>query len=145
MSQQEEHAVKYNENILKSVEKMKKKSVFYSNMSTGSKIYNAVTGNEYPFLSGTRNELMLWKVIAADKSQVLYYDSPDEWLSHRKKTMRYDNDDLKSTRNVVLWYQPSEEDIISMKANGKKNIPKYLPKVNPVYKSEWEYRRASVM
>lgn len=145
MSQQEEHAVKYNKNILKSVEKMKKKNIFYSNMGTGSKIYNAVTGNEYPFLSGSKSELMLWKVIAADKSQVLYYDSPDEWLKHRKKTMRYDNDDLKSTRNIVLWYQPSEEDVISMKANGKKNIPKYLPKVNPVYKSEWEYRKSSVM
>jgi hypothetical protein len=140
----EDHATRYNNEILKNLDKMKRKNNFYSNLNTGSKIFNAVTGVEYPFLSGSRFELQLWKVICADKSSVLYYDSPEEWLRHKKKTLRYDSEDLKSTKNIVLWYEPSEEDVISMKANGKKKIPKYLPKVNPEYRLQWEQRKTSI-
>lgn len=138
-------AVKYNENILKSLEKIKKKSLFYSSLTGGSKIVNAITGAEYPFLSGSKYEYALWKVIVADNGKVLYYDSPEEWLRHKKKNMRYDSDDLKSTTNLVLWYEPSKEDIISMKANGKKKIPKYVAKINPVYKEQWESRKRAVL
>lgn len=141
MAEVNDAAVKYNEHLLKSVEKMKEKNNYYSSMTSGSKIYNATTGTEYGFLSGSRGENTLWKIIVADKGLALYYDSPEEWLRHKKKQFRYEVDDLKSKDNVVLWYEPSEEEVISMKANGKKKVPKYLPKINPAVKSAWEYRR----
>lgn len=145
MEDSRDTAAEYNQNLLKATEKLKNKNTYYSSLVGGSKIYNAITGVVYPFLSGSKYENALWKVICADKAQVLYYDSPEEWLRHKKKTFRYDSHDLQSTDNVVLWYEPSEEDIISMKANGKKKIPKYIPKVNPLVKTSWEKRRQSVL
>ena len=145
MEDSRDTAAEYNQKLLKATEKLKNKNTYYSSLVGGSKVYNAITGVVYPFLSGSKYENALWKVIAADKSQVLYYDSPEEWLRHKKKMFRYDNHDLQSNENVVLWYEPSEEDIISMKANGKKKIPKYIPKINPSVKSVWEKRRQSVL
>ena len=137
-------AVRYNEEVLKKIEKLKTKNVHYSSMVAGSKIYNAVTGYAYPFLSGSRQENALWKVINGDKSLAAYYDSPEEWLNHRKKYFRFDNEDLHSKTNVVLWYQPSDEEVFHMKENGKKKVPKYLPKINQAVRAEWMDRASRV-
>jgi hypothetical protein len=145
MESSQDAAERYNEGLKKSVEKLKNKNMFYSSMASGSKIFNAITGVAYPFLSGSRQECMLWKVVVAEKNLVLYYDGPEEWLQHKKKYFKYDSYDLQTRDNVIVWHEPSEEEVISMKANGKKKVPKYIPKINPMHRQTWESRRQLIL
>jgi len=137
-------ALAYNERLLKDVEKLKNRSCYYTNLSNGSRIYNASTGIQYNFLVGSKYEKLLWKVICSDRELALYYDSPEEWVRHRKKLLRFDKDDLDNKENVILWVEPSEEEVYSMKEKGKKKIPKYVPTINPKHKEVWEARSKSL-
>lgn len=60
----------------------------YGSGQHGSRIRNAVTGHRYPYLVGSPDEALLFKVTDATgrnrrkESLVLYYDSPEQFENH---------------------------------------------------------------
>ena len=81
------------------------KRVYYPSNKLGCRVVNAVTGDTYPWKSGTIDSLRLFRVVDStgkcdnqgyyDRKgnhsesfnkdpNILYYDGPNEYMSHRK-------------------------------------------------------------
>jgi hypothetical protein len=77
----------------------------YGSGPNGSRIRNAVTGQYYPYLVGSVNEDLLFKVVDASgrncrqEPLILFYDSPEQYENHKFVTL---NQQLKEQ-----WYQKS--------------------------------------
>lgn len=60
----------------------------YSSGDVGTRVYNAITGNSYPFTVGSKQESKLFKVTDAYGNRdvrtprMLYYNNPEEYEKH---------------------------------------------------------------
>lgn len=65
----------------------------YGSGDTGTKIRNAVTGSKTPYLVGSSNEDLFFKVVDATgnggrkDSLILFYDSPEQYENHQFITL----------------------------------------------------------
>ena len=96
--------------------KKTKKRKFYTT-KRNSKIVNAVTGMEYPWVQGTLDEKRLYKVIDSTvyydedgfirsrksntnkNPNLLYFDSPEQYLTHMKIKV-----DQKKKYEIIKWH-----------------------------------------
>ncbi|MDA9216554.1 hypothetical protein N9O88_01880 [bacterium] len=94
-----------------------KKRKFYTT-KRNSKIVNAVTGMEYPWVQGSLNEKRLYKVIDStvyydeegffrsrkshinNNSNLLYFDSPEQYLTYMKV-----NVDQNKKHEIIQWHE----------------------------------------
>tara|TARA_Y100000389_G_C17317440_1_gene441246 strand:- start:235 stop:699 length:465 start_codon:yes stop_codon:yes gene_type:complete len=81
------------------------KRMYYPSNVNNTNIVNAITGNKYPWLKGTIDELRLFRVVDSSgrcdnygfydrrgnhgesfnkEPNILYYDGPNEYMKHRK-------------------------------------------------------------
>tara|TARA_B100000902_G_scaffold376126_1_gene406830 strand:- start:243 stop:788 length:546 start_codon:yes stop_codon:yes gene_type:complete len=101
------------------------RSVYYTSNMPDSYIKNAFSGHIYPYKVGSFDSLQLYKVMdstgTVDKdgvklsktkrpngsSNILYYDSPEEYMRHRR--IKLDSDKINSWKNKVTRLFPKGE------------------------------------
>jgi len=131
---------------------------------SGRHIYNAETGVPTEHYVGTSDEHLYWKVSGASHrgemgdSNVFFYDSPEQYLRHRFRAMKYfrPNENIRRWENrremvkdsdsMILWSLVTKtgekaDDFIDSKKSGIMMVPR----VNPVYVTRWHAKRSEYL
>lgn len=136
----------------------------YPSNYSGRRIYNAETGIPTEHYVGSSDELLYWKVADASRrnetgdSDVFFYDSPEQYLRHRYRAMKYfrPNENVrrwehrremvKDSDSMILWSlvtrtgEKAEEFIDS-----KKTGIMMVPRINPAYVTRWQTRKSQYL
>jgi hypothetical protein len=87
----------------------------YGSGQQGSKIRNAVTGQRYPYLVGSSNEDLFFKVSDASARNkrkdtlILFYDSPEQYENHHFTTIsqdiknRWQEKNMDARRSLLVY------------------------------------------
>jgi hypothetical protein len=133
----------------------------------GRYIVNAETGIATPHHVGSIYENMYFKVADASRrnetgdSDVLFYDSPDQYVRHRFKRIRYYKpdesqfgrarkeemlDDTATGNGVVHWtlMTAGGEDGSEFRLTKKRDVY-MVPKLNQKFASDWYAKKAEFM
>lgn len=140
-----------------------RKRGYPSNIS-GRMIYNAETGVPTKHYVGSRDELLYWKVADASRrnetgdSDVFFYDSPEQYVRHRYKPMKYYRPDenvrrwesrrqmVRDSESMVLWSLVTRtgEDAQEF-IDSKKTGILMVPRINPSCLSMWQSRKTKYL
>ena len=136
----------------------------YPSNVNGRRIYNAETGIPTEHYVGSRDELLYWKVADASRrnetgdSDVFFYDSPEQYVRHRYKPMKYfrPNENVKrwesrremvrDRESMVLWSLVTRtgEDAQEF-IDSKKTGILMVPRINPSCVSRWQNRKSEYL
>jgi hypothetical protein len=136
----------------------------YPSNVSGRRIINAETGVPTDHFVGSRDELLYWKVADGSRrndtgdSDVFFYDSPEQYVRHRFRPMKYyrpnenvrrweaRRDMVRDSESMVLWSLVTRtgenaEEFIDSKKTGILMVPR----INPACVSGWQVTKSNYM
>lgn len=136
----------------------------YPSNISGHRIFNAETGSPTDHYVGSKDEMLYWKVADASRrnetgdSDVFFYDSPDQYVRHRYKPMKYfrPNENVKrwerrremvrDNDSMVLWSLVTRtgEDAQEF-IDSKKTGILMVPRINPTCVSRWQNNKSEYL
>jgi len=136
----------------------------YPSNISGRRIYNAETGIPTEHFVGSRDEKLYWKVADASRrnetgdSDVFFYDSPEQYVRHRYRPMKYfrPNENVRrwesrremvrDTESMVLWSLVTRtgEDAQEF-IDSKKTGILMVPRINPACVTRWQTSKSDYL